>query len=100
MAQCEARPVSQLPICKGTIFQWPNLPGPNLPVKGQIEPLNMWGPICLEPECDVSVSKLLGFETFLFVLVVSDSVSEKFGIERSIGLGIVKIWYRKKYRIR
>jgi len=30
----------------------------------------------------------------------SDSVSEKFGIEKSIGFGIGKIWYRKKYRIR
>ena len=41
-----------------------------------------------------SVSKLFYF------LVVSDSVSKKFGIEKSIGFGIVKIWYRKKYRIR
>ena len=36
-------------------------------------------------ECDVSVSKLLGFKTFLF-----------FG---GFGFGIEKIWYRKKYRI-
>ena len=62
---------------------------------------------------DVSVSKLLGFETFPFLrwfwiqyqknLVskkISDSVSEKFGIEKSIGFGIENIWYRKKYRIR
>ena len=47
-------------------------------------------------ECDVSVSKLLGFETFPFFLVVSDSVSKKFGIEKSIGFGIGKIWYRIK----
>ena len=32
--------------------------------------------------------------------MVSDSVSKKFGIEKSIGFGIEKIWYRKKYRIR
>ena len=31
--------------------------------------------------------------------MVSDSVSEKFGIKKSIGFGIVKIWYREKYRI-
>ena len=48
-----------------------------------------------EAECDVSVSKPLGFETFHF-LVVSDSVLKKFGIEKSIGFGIKKIWYRKK----
>ena len=32
--------------------------------------------------------------------MVSDSVSENFGIEKSIGFGIENIWYRKKYRIR
>ena len=32
--------------------------------------------------------------------MVSDSVSKKFGIEKSIGFGIEKIRYRKKYRIR
>ena len=37
-------------------------------------------------ECDVSVSKLLGFETFPFF--------------DGFGFGIEKIWYRKKYRIR
>ena len=53
---------------------------------------------------DVSVSKLLGFETFPFFrwfriryrknLVskkVSDSVSEKFGIGKSFGFGFVQI---------
>ena len=58
---------------------------------------------------DVSVSKLLGFETFPFFrwfriryrknLVskkVSDSVLKIFGIGKSIGFGIGKIWYRKK----
>ena len=46
------------------------------------------------------VSKLLGFETFPIFWIVSDSVSKQFGIERSIGFGIEKIWYRKKYQIR
>ena len=58
---------------------------------------------------DVSVSKLLGFETFPFFrwfriryrnnLVskkVSDSVSKIFGIGKSNGFGIGKIWYREK----
>ena len=51
-------------------------------------------------ECDILVSKLLGFETFPFFLMVSVSVSETFGIEKSIGIGFGKIWYRKKYRYR
>ena len=42
----------------------------------------------------------IGFETFPIFLMVSDSVSKKFGIEKSIGFGIGNIWYRKKYRIR
>ena len=62
---------------------------------------------------DVSVSKLLGFETFPFFkwfriryrknLVsekVSDSVLKIFGIGKSIGFGIGKFWYRKKFWIR
>ena len=32
--------------------------------------------------------------------MVSVSVSENFGIEKSIGIGFGKIWYRKKYRYR
>ena len=32
--------------------------------------------------------------------MVSVSVSKEFGIEKSIGFGIEKIWYQKKYRIR
>ena len=52
------------------------------------------------PEFDISVSKLLGLETFWFFLMVSVSVSENFGIEKSIGIGFGKIWYRKKYRYR
>ena len=52
-----------------------------------------------------SVSKLLGFKTsrfwnFSIFLIVSDSVQIKFGIEKSMGFGIKKIWYRKKYRFR
>ena len=52
-----------------------------------------------EPECDVSVSKLLGLETFPF------SYGFRFGIKeiwyrKSIGFSTVKIWYQKKYRIR
>ena len=46
------------------------------------------------------VSKLLGFETFPFFLMVSVSVSEIFGIEKSIGIGFEIFWYRKKYRYR
>ena len=47
-------------------------------------------------ECDVSVSKLLGFETFPIFGIVSDSVSEKFNIEKSIGFGIGKNLVSKK----
>ena len=63
----------------------------------------------MRSECDVSVSKLLGFETFLFfwwfriryrkILVskkVSDSVSKNSGIEKSIGIGIGKNLVSKK----
>ena len=32
--------------------------------------------------------------------MVSVSVSKNFGIEKSIGIGFGKIWYRKKYRYR
>ena len=42
-------------------------------------------------ECDISVLKLLGFKTFPFFFKVSDSVSKKFGIEKSIGFGFVQI---------
>ena len=44
----------------------------------------------------VSVSVL---EIFV-IKKVSVSVSKKFGIEKSIGIGFVKFWYRKKYRYR
>jgi len=55
--------------------------------------------LSLLPECDISVSKLLGFETFPFFLMVSVSVSKIFGIEKSIGIGFEKIWYRKKVSV-
>ena len=61
-----------------------------------------------QAECDVSVSKLLGFETFplfwwyrirfrkfLVSKKVSDSVSKFFGIEKSIGFGFDFFWFRK-----
>ena len=51
-------------------------------------------------ECDISVSKLLGFETCPFFLMVSVSVSEIIGIGKSIGIGFEIFWYRKKYRYR
>ena len=44
-----------------------------------------------ETECDISVSKLLGFETFPFFFMVS--VSKNFGIDKSIGIGFGIIWY-------
>ena len=55
-----------------------------------------------------SVSKLFKFfewyrihyQKNLVSKKVSDSVSEKIGIEKSIGFVIRKIWYQKKYRIR
>ena len=41
--------------------------------------------------CDILVSKLLGFETFPIFLMVSESVSKKFGIEKSFGFRFVQI---------
>ena len=52
------------------------------------------------PECDISVSKLLGFETFPFFWIVLDSVSKKIDIKKRYQFGIGKIWHRKKNRIR
>ena len=48
----------------------------------------------LQPEIDISVSKLLGFETFAKHLRVS--VSENLVSEKSLGFGFEKIWYHKK----
>ena len=39
------------------------------------------------------------FQNFSNFLVVSDSLSKNFGIEKTIGFGIVKFWYQKKYWI-
>ena len=41
-----------------------------------------------------SASKKIGIKQVL------NSVSKIFGIEKSFGFGIEKIWYRKKFRIR
>ena len=41
-----------------------------------------------------------GTGNLLFFLVVSEPVSEKFGTEKSPGIGLGKFWYRKKYRNR
>ena len=49
-------------------------------------------PYGITAECDISVSKLLGFKTFPIFKMVLDWVSKKFGIEKSIGFGIEKIW--------
>ena len=51
-------------------------------------------------ECDILVSKLLGFETIQIVGMVSVSVSKNFGFKKSIGIGFEKNWYWKKYRYR
>ena len=45
----------------------------------------MWG-----AEIDISVSKLLGFETFANFLRVSVSVSENMVSEKSLGIGFGK----------
>ena len=47
-------------------------------------------------ECDVSILKLPGFETFPIFGIVSDLVSKKIGIEKSIGFGIRKKLVSKK----
>ena len=49
----------------------------------------------MRPEIDISVSKLLGFETFAKFLRVS--VSETLVSEKSINFG--KIWSRKKVSV-
>ena len=47
-------------------------------------------------EIDISVSKLLGFETFANFLRVSVSVSENLVSEKKSRYRFRKIWYRKK----
>ena len=70
-----------------------------------------WNQSDLVSECDISVSKLLGFETIPIVGMVSVSVSKIFDLKKkyryrfrkklvskkSIGMGFEKFWYRKKY---
>ena len=51
--------------------------------------------MALGPEIDISVSKLLSFETFAKSLRVS--VSENLVLEKSLGFG--KIWSRKKVSV-
>ena len=48
------------------------------------------------PECDVSVSRLPGLETFANFLVVSVSVSENLGSDIKSRYRYRKIWSRKK----
>ena len=48
------------------------------------------------PEIDISVSKLLGFETFAIFLRVSVSVSENLVSEKKFRFRFRKIWPRKK----
>ena len=50
-------------------------------------------------ECDVSVSKLLGLETFPIFGIVSDSVSKNLVSKKVSHLVSEKNWYREKYRI-
>ena len=51
-------------------------------------------------ECDISVWKLLGLETFPFFLDGIGISLKNFSIKKNIGTSFKKIWYRKKYRIR
>ena len=61
-------------------------------------------PAALQTEIDISVSKLLSFETFAKSLRVSVSVSENLASEKSLGFGFEKkswsrfrkIWSRKR----
>ena len=51
-------------------------------------------------ECDVPVPGIPVPGNCSLFLMVSEPVSEKFGTEKSLGIGIEKIWYRKKSRNR
>ena len=55
--------------------------------------------MALGPEIDISVSKLLSFETVAKSLRVSVSVSENLVSEKSLGFGFKKIWSRKKVSV-
>ena len=52
-----------------------------------------------QAECDVSVSRLPGLETFLNFLVVLVSVSENLVSEKSLGISIKKFGLGKKVLI-
>ena len=54
----------------------------------------------LQAECDVPVPGIPVPGNCSLFLMVSEPVSEKFGTEKSLGIGIEKIWYRKKSRNR
>ena len=47
---------------------------------------------------NILVSKLLGFETFQIFWMVSVSVSENFGIEKSIGIGFENFYIEKGHK--
>merc|ERR1712115_229741 len=55
--------------------------------------------ITSHPEIDISVSKLLGFETCANFLRVSVSVSENLVSENKSRYRFRKIWYRKKVSV-
>ena len=63
-------------------------------------PPDLWAHQTNRAECDISVSKNSWFQNFPIVLIVSVSVSKKFSIEKSIGIGFKNFWYQKKYRYR
>ena len=63
-------------------------------ISGQVMPSNVIE-YCT-PEIDISVSKLLGFETFANFFRVSVSVSENLVSEKKSRYWFRKIWYRKK----
>ena len=50
-------------------------------------------------EIDISVQELLGFETFAYFLMVSDSVSENLVSEKKVSIAVWNIWSRKKVSI-
>ena len=55
--------------------------------------------MALGPEIDISVSKLLSFETVAKSLRVSVSVSENLVSEKNLGFVFEKIWSRKKVSV-
>ena len=49
------------------------------------------------PECDIPVPAIPVPGNSSIFLMVSEPKSKKFGTENSLGTGLEKIWYRKKY---